>query len=51
MRSAISPASSGRIIVQRAGYESAFYVTAAVAAVGAGWWAWGVPPIRELELR
>jgi MFS family permease len=39
------------IIVQRAGYESAFYVTAAVAAVGAGWWAWGVPPIRELELR
>jgi len=38
------------IIVQRAGYESAFYVTAAVAAVGALWWAWGVPPIRELEL-
>jgi len=39
------------MIVQRAGYESAFYVTAAVAAVGALWWAWGVPPIRELELR
>jgi MFS family permease len=38
------------IIVQRAGYESAFYVTAAVAAVGALWWAWGVPAIRELEL-
>ena len=39
------------IIVQRAGYEAAFYVTAAVAAVGALWWAWGVPAIRELELR
>jgi len=39
------------MIVQRAGYESAFYVTAAVAAVGALWWAWGVPQIRELELR
>jgi MFS family permease len=39
------------IIVQRAGYEVAFYVTAAVAAVGALWWAWGVPAIRELELR
>jgi MFS family permease len=38
------------MIVQRAGYESAFYVTAAVAAVGALWWAWGVPAIRELEL-
>jgi MFS family permease len=38
------------IIVQRAGYEAAFYVTAAIAAVGALWWAWGVPAIRELEL-
>ncbi|HEX4801197.1 MAG TPA: MFS transporter, partial [Sphingomicrobium sp.] len=38
------------IIVQRAGYEAAFYVTAVIAAVGALWWAWGVPSIRELEL-
>jgi MFS family permease len=38
------------IIVDRAGYESAFYVTAGVAAVGALWWAWGVPPIRQLDL-
>jgi MFS family permease len=38
------------IIVQRAGYESAFYVTAAVAALGAVWWAVGVPAIRQIEL-
>jgi MFS family permease len=38
------------IIVDRAGYESAFYLTAAVAALGALWWAVGVPPIREVEL-
>jgi MFS family permease len=38
------------IVVQRAGYESAFYLTAAVAAVGALWWAWAVPAIREVEL-
>ncbi|HEX5258613.1 MAG TPA: MFS transporter [Sphingomicrobium sp.] len=38
------------IIVDRAGYESAFYVTAAVAAVGALWWAWGVPRIEEIAL-
>jgi MFS family permease len=38
------------IIVQRAGYESAFYVTAAVAGLGAVWWAVGVPAIRQIEL-
>jgi MFS family permease len=38
------------IIVDRAGYESAFYLTAAVAAFGALWWAVGVPPIRQVEL-
>jgi MFS family permease len=38
------------IVVQRAGYEAAFYLTAAVAAAGAIWWAWGVPGIREVEL-
>jgi MFS family permease len=38
------------IIVERAGYESAFYLTAAVAAFGALWWAIGVPAIRQVEL-
>ena len=38
------------IIVDRAGYESAFYVTAAVAAVGALWWAVGVPRIEQVNL-
>ena len=38
------------IIVQRAGYESAFYVTAAVAAFGATWWAVAVPSIRQIDL-
>jgi MFS family permease len=38
------------IIVDRAGYESAFYLTAAVAALGAIWWAVGVPSIRQVEL-
>jgi MFS family permease len=45
----IGPIITG-VIVDRAGYESAFYVTAAVAAVGALWWAWAVPPIRQIEL-
>jgi MFS family permease len=38
------------IIVDKAGYESAFYVTAAVAAFGALWWAFGVPRIEQVEL-
>lgn len=38
------------IIVDRAGYESAFLLTAAVAAAGAIWWAVGVPTIRQVEL-
>ena len=54
MRSAIcralsarsSPASSST----RAGYGSAFVLTAAVAAFGAFWWAVGVPPIRQVDL-
>ena len=37
------------IIVDREGYGSAFMLTAAVAAVGALWWAVGVPRIRQLE--
>ena len=38
------------IIVDRAGYESAFYLTAAVAAIGAMWWAVGVPKIEQVSL-
>ncbi len=38
------------IIVQRAGYNTAFVVTAAVAAFGALWWIWGVPKIEQVEL-
>jgi MFS family permease len=38
------------LMVDRAGYESAFYLTAAVAAFGAVWWAWAVPAIREIAL-
>jgi len=38
------------ILVDSAGYGSAFGLTAAVAAFGAMWWAFGVPKIRQLEL-
>jgi MFS family permease len=38
------------IIVDQAGYESAFYLTAAVAAFGAIWWMVGVPAIRQVQL-
>jgi MFS family permease len=38
------------IIVDRAGYASAFYLTAAVAAFGALWWAVGVPKIEQIKL-
>jgi len=38
------------IVVQDAGYESAFLLTAAVAAVGAAWWAVGVPKIEQVAL-
>lgn len=37
------------IIVDREGYGSAFVLTAAVAALGALWWAVGVPRIRQVE--
>jgi MFS family permease len=45
----IGPIVTG-IVVQRAGYDSAFLLTAAVAAIGAAWWAWGVPRIQEVDL-
>jgi predicted MFS family arabinose efflux permease len=38
------------IVVQRAGYSSAFILTAAVAAFGAIWWAFGVPRIEQVKL-
>jgi MFS family permease len=38
------------IVVQRAGYESAFILTAAVALTGAIWWWLAVPIIRQIEL-
>ena len=38
------------IIVDRTGYANAFYLTAAIAAVGAVWWAVGVPRIEQVEL-
>jgi MFS family permease len=38
------------IVVQRAGYESAFILTATVALIGAIWWWLAVPAIRQIEL-
>jgi MFS transporter, ACS family, D-galactonate transporter len=45
----IGPIVTG-IVVQRAGYDSAFELTAAIAALGAAWWAWGVPKIEQVTL-
>ncbi len=45
----IGPIVTG-IVVQRAGYNSAFVLTAAIAAVGAIWWAVGVPKIEQVDL-
>jgi MFS family permease len=45
----IGPIVTG-IVVQRSGYDSAFVLTAAVAALGAAWWAFGVPKIRQVDL-
>lgn len=38
------------IVVQRAGYNSAFVLTAVIAAFGAAWWAVGVPKIQQIGL-
>jgi len=38
------------IIVTRAGYNSAFILTAAVALFGAFWWAFAVPRIAQVKL-
>src|SRR6476661_3091440 len=45
----IGPIITG-IVVQRAGYDSAFILTAAVAAFGAFWWAFAVPKIEQIRL-
>ena len=45
----IGPIITG-IVVQRVGYNSAFLLTAAVAAVGAIWWAFAVPKIEQVPL-
>lgn len=37
-------------VVTHAGYAAAFYLTAAVAVVGALWWAVGVPKIEQVDL-
>ncbi len=38
------------IIIDRAGYGSAFSLTAGVAVFGGLWWAFAVPAIRQVEL-
>ena len=37
-------------VVTHAGYDAAFYLTAAVGVVGALWWAFGVPKIEQVAL-
>ncbi|MFL6782604.1 MAG: MFS transporter [Sphingomicrobium sp.] len=37
-------------VVTHAGYDAAFYLTAAVGVVGALWWAFGVPKIEQVTL-
>ena len=38
------------ILIDRYGYNSAFYLSAAVAALGGIWWAFGVPRITQVKL-
>src|SRR5256885_4749483 len=45
----IGPPVTG-IIIHRMGWNSAFVLTAAIAAVGALWWAVGVPEIEQVRL-
>ena len=45
----IGPPLTG-LIIDRAGYESAFMLTAAVAAAGAVWWAILIPRIEPVDL-
>ena len=45
----IGPPLTG-LIIDRAGYESAFVLTAVIAVVGALWWAFLVPKIEQVHL-
>ena len=45
----VGPIISG-ILIDRSGYDSAFYLAAAVAAFGGIWWALGIPRIAQVEL-
>ncbi len=38
------------MMIDQAGYGSAFYLTAGVAVFGALWWAFAVPAIRQIEV-
>ncbi|HVK91364.1 MAG TPA: MFS transporter, partial [Mycoplana sp.] len=49
MSGIIGPPITG-LIIDRSGYENAFMLTAAIAAIGAIWWAFGVPRIEQVEL-
>jgi MFS family permease len=39
------------VIVDSAGYGSAFVLTAAIAALGAAWWAFGIPRIAQVDFQ
>src|SRR6185503_6132886 len=45
----IGPVITG-FVIKRAGYDSAFVLTAVIAALGTAWWAIGVPRIEQVEL-
>ena len=45
----IGPPITGYVI-HHAGWDNAFILTAVIAAVGAHWWAVGVPAIKQVEL-
>lgn len=49
MSGIICPIITG-IVVDRSGYEAAFFLTAGVAIVGAVWWALAVPKIEAIRL-
>ena len=46
----VGPVLSG-ILIDRSGYDSAFYLAAGVAAFGGFWWLVGVPRIEQQEFR
>jgi predicted MFS family arabinose efflux permease len=45
----IGPVITG-FVIHRAGWNNALMLTAAIAAVGALWWAFGVPRIEPVKL-